>query len=527
MSIQSILNGIPQNGDDVAKAAYLFDQKTLARGQALQDNELPIIDTALRQHYAAGQVRSWISQVKKLKNSNQAQKQFTHLEIAEQYMMLHADDTLYARADYHRYENGVWAVFPETFFQREVKRILEYLEKKHGGSFSSGQQSSICEFIRQDIAVRDDKLDKNPNLINMQNGTFCIEKQQLLPHDPKDYITTQLPFDYDPYAICPTWVWFLRTSLVEPGPNVFGKWDHDEKLIDFVQEAIGYSLTAGMNHHKMFWCLGEGSNGKGVLFHILQALGGSAATAFNLDMLNQNWNTYHLAELAGKRLIYCTEVKRDFDFSGDAMLKALTGGDNIQVRRIREQPFVMNSIGKLWISLNDFPHVKDTSHGFWRRVSIIPFNRTFTEVDADPELKEKLMDELPGIFNWAMAGLRRLHQNESFTESQQVIEYTARYKLESNAVALFVEDCCDVDKTNDDLYTTITPLYRAYKDWCSENNYRPFSRKNFKREIERMGHIEKRDESARKIMWVKEDPNRVPIPDSRKTSNIWGSGYTD
>jgi len=506
MSIPTIIQGIPQSGDDIAKATYLFDNKTLLKGQALKDNELPIIDAALRPHYAASQIRTWISQVKKLKKQQSASSAsiLTHIEIAKKYLLNHPDDTLYARSDYHRYENGKWCIWPELEFLGDLGNLLEQLEKSDGYAFTHGQQKSIAEMVKQRVVIDDKLLDMNPTLINMKNGTFCIEQQRLLPHDPTDYITTQLPFDYDPYAICPTWVWYLRTSLVEPGPNVFGKWDHDEKLIDFIQEAIGYSLTADMSHHKMFWCLGEGSNGKGVLFHILQELGGSAATAFNLDMLNQNYNTYHLAELAGKRLIYCTEVKRDFDFSGDAMLKAVTGGDNIQVRRIREQPFVLNSIGKVWISLNDFPHVKDTSHGFWRRVSIIPFNRVFDETEADPDLKDKLIEELPGIFNWAMAGLKRLYKDEKFTESRQVTEFTAKYKLESNTVAMFVEDECTVDPNDDQCFTTIMPLYAAYKKWANDSGYKPFSRKNFKREIERLGFKEERKMNARAIMGIKE-----------------------
>lgn len=505
MSIQNIIQGIPQTKDEIKKVSYLFDQKTLLKGQALKDTELPIIDTALRQYYKPSQIRSWIAQVKKMKKPTSSGQALTHIDIAKEYLKGHVDDVLFARSDYHKYEDGRWQIWPEIAFMGDLGELLEKLEQQDGYAFTHGQQRSIAEMVKQRVAIDDDLLDANPTLINMKNGTFCIEQQKLLPHDSLDYITTQLPFDYDEYANCPTWIWYLRTSLVEPGPDVFGKWNHDEKLIDFMQEAIGYSLTADMTHHKMFWCLGEGSNGKGVLFHILQALGGNAATAFNLDMLNQNYNTYHLAELAGKRLIYCTEVKRDFDFSGDAMLKAVTGGDNIQVRRIREQPFVLKSIGKMWISLNDFPHVKDTSHGFWRRVSIVPFNRVFDENEADPELKDKLIDELPGIFNWAMVGLRRLYQNGNFTQSRQVTEFTAKYKLESNTVAMFVEDECTVDDQDDQCYTTIMPLYAAYKTWSNDNGYKPFSRKNFKREIERLGFKEERKNSARAIVGIKEN----------------------
>ncbi len=511
MTIQSIIDGIPADSD-TSKVKYLFSESTIQGGSQLEQNELPIIEIELKTHFKPAQVKQWLSLVRKVQRPTQSTL-LTHIEIAKMFLKKHEKDTLYCRSDYHNYEDGKWCILPELRFLEGLgKEVLEPLERIDNYSFTHGKQKSIAEMIKQRVAIDDDEMDINPTLINMKNGTFCIEQQTLLPHNPLDYITTQLPFDHKSEAICPTWVWFLRTSFVEPGPDIFGKWNHDEKLIDFLQEAIGYSLTADMSFHKMFWCLGEGSNGKGVLFHILQELAGTAATAFNLDMLNQNYNTYHLAELAGKRLIYCTEVKRDFDFSGDAMLKAVTGGDNIQVRRIREQPFVLKSIGKMWISLNDFPHVKDTSHGFWRRVSIIPFNRVFGDNEADPELKEKLQEELPGIFNWAMAGLQRLYENGQFTVSNQVTEFTAKYRLESNTVAMFVEDECTVDKSNPDCYTTIMPLYRAYKNWTNESNYKPYSRKNFKREVERLGYREHRTESARQIQGIMPPTDKANNP---------------
>jgi len=68
MSIQSIIQGIPVNGDDTDKVNYLFDPKTITKGQALQDRELPIIEVELKKHYQGGKVRQWISLIKKNKN---------------------------------------------------------------------------------------------------------------------------------------------------------------------------------------------------------------------------------------------------------------------------------------------------------------------------------------------------------------------------------------------------------------------------------------------------------------------------
>lgn len=482
MSIQSIINGIP-GGDDITKVKYLFSNNVIQRGKVLPNTELPVIEIELKQHYTAKIVNDWIRQVKKQKTPDK----LSHIDISNLYLKQHKDDTLYARSDYHRYKDGVWSILPEIKFLEEIKQILEHLEGQGHGPYTSGHQSSIANFITQAIAKSDTDLDANPDLINLKNGTFSISSQNLLPHNPKDYITTQLLFDYKGNTKPKNWTDYLCSTFVER--DVFGNWQTDWNMVALLQEAIGYSLTSSMRFHISFWCLGEGSNGKGVLFHVLDKLGGSSATAFNLDMLNQSYNTYHLAELAGKRIVYCTEVNKQFDFSGDAMFKAITGGDTIQVRQIREKPFKLQSVSKVWISFNDFPHIKDTSHGFWRRVVVIPFNRLFDDKTRDLDLKTKLEDELSGIFNWAMIGLNRLLKNENFTVCDQVTKITAKYKSESNTVDMFIQEKCTVDPSKN---TIITAIYGQYREWCKVSGYHPYSRKNFSKELEKMNYEIKR-----------------------------------
>ena len=465
-------------GDEVALTKWMFKASTLGRGAKLAQNELPIVEIELRQAgIGARVITKWL----KLVHAQQAPAKLSHIDIANMYLKDHGQDTIYARSNYHRYENGVWNILPEMFFLNEVGKLLEDLEAKDGGKFTNGAQKSVAAFVTQRIAKNDEDLDASPDLINMRNGTYCTKTHRLWPHDPDDLITTQLPFNYVPGAFAYTWENYTLSTFVFM--DAFQNWESDLDMIAMVQEAIGYSLTASMAHHVSFWCTGEGSNGKGVLFHILQALGGSAATAFNLDMLNQTYNTYHLAELAGKRIVYCTEVNKNFDFSGDAMFKAITGGDRIQVRPIREKPFTMESISKVWISFNDFPHIKDTSHGFWRRVKVIPFLRQFDGQEQDSQLRLKLEMELPGIFNWAMEGLKRLQAKKAFTESEQVAAVTRKFKTESNTVEMFVNEECVIGLN---CSTTITPLYKAYAHWAKEANYRAYSRKNFSRELEKL-----------------------------------------
>src|SRR5690606_7857354 len=121
-----------------------------------------------------------------------------------------------------------------------------------------------------------------------------------------------------------------------------------------------------------------------------------------------------------KRIALCSEASSTHNLVDDATIKALIAGDTMQVRQIRQEPFELHPTAKLWWAMNELPAVADTSEGFWRRMRVVPFNRSFTEDERILDLKEKLDQELPGIFNWAIAGLRRLHNAGQFCHPQQV-----------------------------------------------------------------------------------------------------------
>jgi len=283
----------------------------------------------------------------------------------------------------------------------------------------------------------------------------------------------------------------------------------DPQLIAFIQEAMGYSLTTDIKRHVTFWCYGEGANGKGVLFHVLEQLAGSSAIPFNVDLLHRE--QYQLADLAGKRIALCPEA----DTSGvveDAIIKALVAGDSLQVRQIRREPFTLRPTVKLWWSMNKLPTVTDTSVGMWRRLRLIPFNADFEKRDRAKRidnLRELLLDELPGIFNWAMEGLARLESNGAFTYVQQVEELTATYRKESNTILTFVEEACDVDHS----YNIGSNLiYTRYKEWCTDNGYKSYNARNFKTEMERLGYYYRRANVARVFdgLRLKGQGNTIP-----------------
>ena len=417
-------------------------------------------------------------------------KTATHTELGRIFLLKH-QGTMFSRGRYHRYQDGVWEPVHDFIIGREIWRHLMGHEVR-GIRPTRSMKSSVLDYVQREMYVEEEYLDANESLINLENGTYDLETQTLSPHDSTHYITTQLPFAYDPNAQAITWQMYLMSTFVKPRSV-----DFDKELAEFVQEAVGYSLTTSICHHVMFWCYGEGANGKGVLFHILKCLGGTACVPLNVGMLKREY--YQLAALAGKRIALCTEASATDNLVEDAYVKALVAGDPMPARQIYKQGFELEPRVKLWWSMNELPAVADTSEGFWRRLRVIPFNRHFCEGERILDLNERLEAELPGIFNWAMDGLRRLRDRGRFVEPKQIREATRQYRKDANPVALFIDEECqpyEVAKVQSSV------IYGAYKDWCKTNNYKPHSAKNFKHEMERLGFRHQHDTDCNRFYGV-------------------------
>lgn len=411
--------------------------------------------------------------------TTKSKQQTTHTEIARHYVSKKFIDTMFSRGYWYRYSGGVWSIYPDALIEQEIWKLLEAYETAGRIKPTLSIYNTVSRYVRSFLSVEEGKLDAQPHLINLMNGTWNLETGQLLPHDASHYLTSQLPFDYDKNAVSPWWVHYTKTTFV----HEYNVKSTDESLVRKVQEAVAYSLTTDISYQVMFWCIGEGANGKGVLFHILDTMGGESSIPLDLNSLNGSAR-YELATLAGKRIALCSESSHVNNLLEDKTIKQLVGGDKMQVRQIRREPFVLSPQVKLWWSMNRLPTVADTSHGMWRRIEMIPFNKTFGEGDRIRDLKDRLDKELPGIFNWCLDGFARLKSECKFSFCQQSEKMKGDYQFESNTIRLFVDDCCTIDDDkNKGLSDTPTRIYDTYKLWARIMNYKPMSYRSFKQEM--------------------------------------------
>ena len=336
---------------------------------------------------------------------------------------------------------------------------LEERRRESGFAIRSENRSRLEAMIiaarsEPPIADAGDHWDRDPWLLGVANGVVDLQTGRLRPGTVVDRITCHTDIAFDRDATCPRWYRFVD--------EIF---DGDTELVAFLQRAMGYSLTGDVSEQCLFLCHGTGANGKSVLLSVLLAIAGgyTANTPFSTFERNGRASIPNdLAALAGKRLVTASETGEDVRLN-EARLKAVTGGDPVTARFLHGEFFTYQPVAKFWLSVNHKPRVTDDSHGFWRRVRLVPFDRRF-EDDADPDLLETLLTELPGILLWAVEGAL-IWQSTGLAAPAVVKTATATYRVESDPIGDFLATRA-IEQA--ELTVKASDAYAAYRAWAGD-----------------------------------------------------------
>jgi len=318
------------------------------------------------------------------------------------------------------------------------------------------------------IPVLPEKLDADPWLFNVANGTINLRTGELRPHRREDLLTKLSPVVYDETAKCPRWEQFLDEIMCG-----------NQNLISFLQKAAGMSLTGDTSEHVLFTLYGTGRNGKSTLLNTLLSVMGDYGTQAAPDLLMAKRGDRHpteLADLFGRRLVVSIESEQDRRLA-ESLVKQLTGGDKVTARRMREDFWSFAPTHHLWLATNHKPQIHGTDVAIWSRIKLIPFNVQFLDGDPrqDKQLGQKLLSELPGILRWCVYGCLAW-QREGLGVPEEVKRATEDYRTEQDILGSFIEDCCVVDRF---ATATVKDLYAAFSAWCERNGEHAVAQRSF------------------------------------------------
>jgi putative DNA primase/helicase len=299
------------------------------------------------------------------------------------------------------------------------------------------------------IADKGDRWDTDPWLLGVPNGVVDLRTSDLRPGRPEDGITMSTAVPYDAASRCPRWQRFLA--------DIF---DGDSALVSFLHRAIGYSISGDTSEQCLFLLYGGGANGKTTLVNTLRRILGDYAWNMpfaTIEMRDRTAIPNDLAALVSRRFVTASETN-DGTRLNEARIKTLTGCDPVTARFLHGEFFTFDPHAKFWLSVNHRPIVQDDSLGFWRRLRLIPFLRTFP---VNQSLPFELAAEAPGVLAWAVEGVQAWRR-DGLNPPAIVTEATRVYERDSDPLADFIEEACEVTPES---HIGAGELYKHYTQW--------------------------------------------------------------
>jgi P4 family phage/plasmid primase-like protien len=325
-----------------------------------------------------------------------------------------------------------------------------------------------------------DSLDADGMLLGCSNGVINLQTGTLLESDPKMFITRQAKASFNHDAKAPLWEKFMLETF-----------KGDAETVRYMQAAFGYGITGVIKQEVIHFCYGGGQNGKSVMANVLVRILSDYTVTANARMLMRKEGASssdaspEIARLQGARFVFANEVE-ERQVINEQVIKMLAGREKIEARYLYSEPFEFWPTFKVFVRANHKPTITDLTDSIWRRVRLVPFENTIPDDLVDQNLEEKLMAERDGILTWLVEGCL-IWQKEGLVQSTKILECTKSYRLESDKVGTFVDECCEVTEGSKETRDTI---YECWRNWCADAGIHPLSRNKFTRRLKEVYSVD-------------------------------------
>jgi len=297
-------------------------------------------------------------------------------------------------------------------------------------------------------------------LVVFRNGILDIDTMTLRPFHPDIFVTSTLPYDYNPRAKCPLTRGFVR--------DIFNA---DEQSHDLLQEWAGYNMIASNRMQQMMMLYGVRNSGKSTTARVLQALlGPERVSSFSFDKFKDRFGPY---DLFGKYAAIISEDRTTNHVDSEKLvqqLKKIIGEDTVKLERKYRDPFDAQLFCRFTYVGNELPRFHDDQGAFLRRFNLLYYPNDYTQEEGkiDRRLPDKLIQEIPGIANWALEGLQRLLANGEFTRPAATKEHLADYCELSSPLSTMVKQHCQFGDSSEFFIPIhwMFDLHKAvYEEW--------------------------------------------------------------
>ena len=367
----------------------------------------------------------------------------------------------------HLYKDGIYVPG-----QDEIEAVMI----KHIPQLNRAKRTEVMAYL--DILIRENTPPTDANLIAFRNGLYNILDDSFVPFTHEHVITNKIEYDYNPNAYC---------KLTDDTLNKMSC--NDPAIRSLMEEMVGYTFYRRNEIGKFFILTGEKNNGKSTFLDmIVTLLGANNTAALDLKELSERFKT---AELFGKLANIGDDIGDEF-VANTGVLKKLVTGDRMNVERKGQNPFDFNNYSKLLFSANNIPRMgkgKDSA-ALLRRIVIIPFDAKFSKSDPDfqPLIKYKLREQssMEYLIQLGIKGLKRVLENNGFTESEKVQKSIDEYEETNNPIISFFKEI-DVSEIENE---PTNEVYKKYQEFCISTSLQAISAGEFTKQVKSYFNLE-------------------------------------
>ena len=370
--------------------------------------------------------------------------------------------------------------------ERVEKRIQARRTDRRRHGNSSGNKGKLDGMLNEAVpylsrAIRD--FDTAELDLNVENGTLYFDVKErrvedlecpdpdvkryttertvnlgIRPHSRADFNTKLCPVFWCQEAKAPTFSAFLQRVM----PN--------EALRAYLQRFFGYCLTRRTSEQVFCIFHGGGRNGKSTLVDIIaRVLDDYATTVPVASLMAENARkaqdaTPDLNRLPGARFVRTSEPKEGLAIN-EGLVKELTGGEPINLRRLNQESIEVYPEFKLVISCNSKPRILGNDEGIWRRIALVPFDVQIPKDEVDKALPDKLWAERAGVLAWMVEGARQYLALGGLKPPKEIIDATNEYRLAEDPVGKFIMAALKVTRDPHDVIES-GRLYEGYIAWA-------------------------------------------------------------
>ena len=239
-------------------------------------------------------------------------------------------------------------------------------------------------------------------------------------------------------------------------------------LRKMLQQMMGLFLIPDTSYQRFWVLLGPAGTGKSTVAHILgKLLGDDNVSSVSLEQMRESFT---LITLLGKLANISGEIETQEIRAGERIIKGITGEDQMALNE-KYKPIIHATLtARLLFTCNQLPLFKDYGGSIGRRLVIIPMDEVIPESERNHGLWGELEKELPGVFNWALDGLKDLRKHglyEAAVSKKAVKEHLAEGKPWEG----WIQDFLEFDST----YASdlgCTEVYQAFETHFQVLGYR-------------------------------------------------------